>query len=112
MALSWLMMVLLVLAVFRVTHLIVYDTITERFRNFFLKEVEEEGEVFYEPREGPIIRHVGSLLSCHWCTGMWVSVFFTAGYFLFPAWFNAVIVIFAVAGAAAVLHSVVVRYLF
>ncbi|WP_054949686.1 DUF1360 domain-containing protein [Numidum massiliense] len=106
---SWLHLTVLVLASFRLTHLIVFDEITSFLRAPFLS-------VTYEPDDtGQIVRKidikgrgwrykVGLILSCHWCVGVWSSLFTVALYALLPASFPLLVVL-AVAGAAAVIES-------
>ncbi|PYZ97750.1 sporulation protein [Alteribacter lacisalsi] len=112
MEVTWLSLLMVSIAVFRLTHLVVYDSITEPLRNLFLTEREEEGEIFYEPREGWFRRPAGELLSCHWCTGFWVSLLLTSGFIWLPLWFGKVILFLAVAGIASIIHSAVIHYFF
>ncbi|QST00847.1 DUF1360 domain-containing protein [Pontibacillus sp. ALD_SL1] len=109
MGLTWMELLILVLASFRVTRLLVYDTITDWIRKPFHKEVEQvsengETEVFIEVKGKGLQRFVGELLSCHWCTGVWVSAL-VYGTFLFfpiliPLW-----IIFAISGGTALLFK-------
>jgi hypothetical protein len=106
---NWFDFVVLILASFRITHLLVYDGITEIIRKPFIGEVEKEDslgniEVVFEPK-GTGIRHfIGSLLSCYWCTGFWVTAGTVLAYFFIPIIYP-VLLIFAVAGAAAFIES-------
>lgn len=78
--------ILVVLAVFRLTHLFVYDYITGYIREFFGKFQNGPGKT------------VANLLSCPWCTGVWVALWVSFFYFLTPiVWY--VIFIIAVGGA-------------
>ncbi|MCD8511625.1 MAG: DUF1360 domain-containing protein [Bacillus sp. (in: Bacteria)] len=104
------------LAVFRLTHLIVYDRITDSIRNLFItyeEETDEHGTI-----ERAIViaesgwrKRLGELLSCHWCVGIWCSFFLLIGYLSFPYIFSVVIFIFAAAGVAAIIESIVIQYL-
>ncbi|MFT9846160.1 DUF1360 domain-containing protein [Aneurinibacillus sp. REN35] len=107
--LSWLHLVVLILASFRLTHLIVFDEITAFLRNPFLTIT------FEETPDGQVIRHVeikgqglrawiGSLLSCYWCVGIWIAAFIVALYVLIPASFLLLLVL-AIAGAAAIIET-------
>lgn len=103
---------ILALASFRLTRLIVFDKITEFLRDPFFDEVEEENEdgtreVYYLPKGTPIKKFIGELLSCYWCTGVWVSAAVVVGYLLLPIVFVPIILVFAVAGLAAILESIV-----
>ncbi|MFO7264206.1 MAG: DUF1360 domain-containing protein [Bacillota bacterium] len=109
MELTWLELVVLVLASFRLTRLIVYDEITAFLRDpFFTVTYEDDGT-------GRVVRHVhlkgtglrqwlGTLLSCHWCVGIWSSALVVALHWLVPATFPLLCVL-AVAGAAAFLET-------
>lgn len=106
---DWIDLFIIILASFRLTHLIVYDQITSFIRKPFLSvtvvenasgQIEEHLEI-----KGTGIRHfIGSLLSCYWCTGLWSSLFVVFIYFYFPLTFP-IFLILAVAGAAAIIES-------
>lgn len=107
--LSWLHLVVLVLAAFRLTHLLVFDEIAAFIRHPFLhswEETDENGQPIHvvEPKGTGIRRFIGSLLRCFWCTGVWVSAGVVALYALVPASFPLLLV-FAIAGAAAILET-------
>lgn len=100
------------LAVFRLTHLIVLDKITEFLRAPFFDEYieeEEDGEeaIYLTPKKDGIKGFIGELLSCYWCTGIWVSCFLYGGFVFFPFYFNPLITLLAIAGVAALLEAAV-----
>ncbi|NCU18924.1 DUF1360 domain-containing protein [Pallidibacillus pasinlerensis] len=104
--------VLIALATFRLTRLIVFDKITEFVRKPFIEEVEEineHGEIeFYIETKGSGLRKwIGELLSCHWCTGMWVSIFLILFYLYFPFYAQIAILILAVAAVAAIIELII-----
>jgi hypothetical protein len=104
--------VLLALACFRLTRLVVFDKITEFLRAPFFEEREEENEegfieVYYFPKSTPIKKFIGELLSCYWCTGIWVSAGLVVGYLYFPHFFTPIILIAAIAGLGSILESLV-----
>ncbi|UTR11106.1 DUF1360 domain-containing protein [Evansella sp. LMS18] len=104
------------LAVFRFTHLIVYDSILESARGLILRYETQmndtgEEEKFIVLAEKGWKKWAGELITCHWCTGLWVSFFLWGGCMVFPAAFNAVIWIFAAAGLASVIHTIVIKYI-
>jgi hypothetical protein len=106
---NWFDFIIVSLAAFRITHLLVFDEIAKFIRKPFISEIEIEDatgnkNIVIEAR-GTGIRHfIGSLLSCYWCTGFWVSVATVLVYFFIPILYP-VLIIFAVAGAAAVIES-------
>lgn len=100
MHLGWFDLVILILASFRLTHLIVFDSITEFIRKPFLDESGQEIII-----KGTGIRHfMGKLLSCYWCTGIWSSILVVLLYVYVPVTYP-VFLILAVAGAAAFIES-------
>ncbi|MFH0852208.1 MAG: DUF1360 domain-containing protein [bacterium] len=85
--------ILLGLAVFRLTHLFVYDHITGWLREFFERFQTGPGKT------------ISNLLSCPWCTGIWVALFVSFAYFATPyAWY--VILVFALAGAGTLVEII------
>ena len=80
---------LLVLATFRLTRLVGYDSIFAQFRTAF------DG---YESNTG--MGTLRTLVHCPWCLGLWFGFFITTFYFLTPyAWF--VILFLAISGLAS-----------
>ncbi|HEX7056281.1 MAG TPA: DUF1360 domain-containing protein [Bacilli bacterium] len=104
--LSWLTYVMLILASYRLTHLIVFDKITEFLREPFLrrKRVIEHGEA--KTKKEPTSMF-GYLLNCYWCTGIWIAAILGIFYLLYPAWARPFIFILSIAGGQAVLETVV-----
>ncbi|MFI8577164.1 DUF1360 domain-containing protein [Rossellomorea aquimaris] len=108
--------IILGIAVFRMTHLIVFDKITEFLRSPFFDEVPEMSEdgveeIFLVPKKGGIKGFIGELLSCYWCTGIWVAVFLYGGNVIFPQFFFPIITVLAVAGVASILEAAVQSWL-
>lgn len=107
---SWIEFFMFSLAVFRLTRLIVYDQITEWMRNPFMDEYEEKNiegktEVYYLPKVGGVRGWIGALLSCYWCSGIWVSaaLFILRNYvqdFYYP-----IVAVLAAAGLAALVET-------
>ncbi len=87
---------LLILATFRLTHLFVYDSVMNFLREYFAKFNIGPGKT------------ISNLISCPWCTGMWMALIVSFFYFLTPyAWF--VIFVIALAGAAIALKIILDR---
>ena len=104
--------ILLALASFRLTRLVIFDKITEFIRRpFFVEwtEVNEDGEeeTYIRPKEKGIQSWIGELLSCYWCMGVWSSIGLYGGFIFFPSIFQPIIVIFAIAGLAAFIETLV-----
>jgi len=109
MDMTWLDFTILVLASFRLTHLIVYDEIASFLRNPFLTvsyETDPSGQVIrvVDLKGTGLRRWIGQLLSCHWCVGIWAALAVVAFYLYVPAGFP-VLVLLAIAGAAAVIET-------
>ncbi|WP_075981414.1 DUF1360 domain-containing protein [Bacillus massilinigeriensis] len=102
---------LISLASFRLTRLIVFDKITEFIRAPFFDEVIETNENGLEesylvPKKTLIRGFIGELLGCYWCTGIWSSLFLCIVYFVWPSISIPLILILAVAGLAALVESI------
>lgn len=109
---SWFDFILLILASFRLTRLIVYDTITEFIRRPFHQTVEEKlpdgtSEKYIEIKGNGIQYWIGELLSCHWCTGIWSTVIIYLSFLLWPSFISPVITILAIAGSASIIQVVI-----
>ncbi len=84
--------IMMAFATFRITRLIVYDKISQWFRDLF----GGEASFFVTVRE---------LLACPWCIGIWASLAVVFTYFVYDwAWF--VIFFLALAGAGSLLQVV------
>jgi hypothetical protein len=98
---------LMALATFRITRLIVYDKITRWFRELFVKHrVYEEGGVTYVeiiPYKRGFFRTIEELLQCPWCIGFWSALIIVFCYFVF-AWAWSVIFFLALAGASTLIQ--------
>jgi hypothetical protein len=116
MKITFLNLLILSLASFRLTRLLVFDKITEFIRVPFFnefKEIDEDGEieVYYLPKEKGIKRFFGELLSCYWCTGIWASAAIVGIALLYPGFSFPMILIFAVAGFASILESIIQHFI-
>ncbi|WP_223589653.1 DUF1360 domain-containing protein [Neobacillus bataviensis] len=103
---SWMTYIMLILASYRFTHLIVFDKITESIRRPFVKKVKVETENGTETKEVPTSMF-GYLLKCYWCAGVWSAIFFGAAYLLFPKITYVVILIFSIAGGQSIIETFV-----
>ena len=101
--------VLLALAAFRITRLVVYDKIARWFRELFAdtREFQENGILFVEVKPyGTGVRHtLHDLLQCPWCIGVWSALIVTFFYFVYP-WAWIVILFLAVAGVSSLFQVV------
>ncbi|PWU68009.1 MULTISPECIES: DUF1360 domain-containing protein [Gracilibacillus] len=109
---TWLSFVLLSLASFRLTHLIVYDKITGFIRAPFFEREERplsDGTVeeIISYKGTGLRRWIGELLSCHWCTGIWVACLLFIGFHFFTSLFMPILIILAVAAVAAIIEVII-----
>jgi hypothetical protein len=103
---SWITYVMLILASYRLTHLIVFDKITEFIRRPFMKKVQVETNHGFETKEVPKSMF-GYLLKCYWCAGVWSAIFLGGGYLLFPRVTFVIILIFSIAGGQSIIETFV-----
>ncbi|UOQ43411.1 DUF1360 domain-containing protein [Halobacillus salinarum] len=110
MNLSWLELFIFALASFRITRLIVEDTIMEWLRKPFMVttvHINDQGEEeqWIEPNGW-----IGEGLSCFWCVGVWASAFVIIMYIFVPyGWL--LVLLFAIAGMQALIYGWSQRYL-
>jgi hypothetical protein len=97
-------LILLALAAYRVTRLIVIDAIFDEPRAWLIRKLgfkksRKDGDLYN--REHPIFEKLIYLMTCTWCVGVWVSAFlFIALYREFKF-----VDIFAIAGLQGLLHA-------
>ncbi|MFE8696398.1 DUF1360 domain-containing protein [Cytobacillus sp. FJAT-53684] len=113
---SFMELVILALASFRLTRLFVYDKITEFIRRPFFEEKEEtnekgETEIYLVPLKGGLRGFIGNLLSCYWCTGIWSSLFLCLMYLYIPHIALPILLVLAVAGLAAIIETLIQKWL-
>jgi hypothetical protein len=113
---EWFEFLLLVLASFRLTRLVVFDKITSFIRRPFHKLIEETDSdgntITYIEIKGKGLRHwLGELLSCYWCAGIWCTVLLLGLTVIWPIGSGVLITLLAVAGAAGICESIVQRLL-
>jgi len=87
-------LVILSLATFRLTRLLVYDNIALFMRDFVLdktKTWDSKAGLYTVIREKPkkgLRRKLAELLDCPWCTGVWVSIFVIFFHYFTPlSWY-------------------------
>lgn len=113
---NWLLFFIFSCAVFRLTRLIVYDQITSFLRAPFIEELhitEPDGTIStYTKIKGTgLQKWIGELLSCYWCTGVWISAFLLGCYYWVPRVTEPIIILFAIAGVAAIIETVISHFM-
>lgn len=116
MEITLLNLLILSLACFRLTRLVVYDKITEFIRSPFFDEIEEqneagETEIYYIPKKAGLKRFFGELLSCYWCTGIWAAIVIVGFSYFFPSIMSPIILVLAIAGAASIMETFIQHFL-
>jgi hypothetical protein len=112
---GWLEFVLLILASFRLTRLVVFDKITSFIRRPFHHEIEEidsDGNtITYIEIKGKGLQYwIGELLSCYWCTGIWCTALLLGMMVIWPLGSGIIITLLALAGAAGICEAIVQRF--
>ncbi|KOP81764.1 DUF1360 domain-containing protein [Cytobacillus solani] len=116
MYISFMELLILALASFRLTRLLVYDKITEFIRRPFFEELEEtnkdgEVEIYLVPKKGGIRGFFGNLLSCYWCTGVWSSIILCLLYLFNMPLTLPILLVLAVAGLAALIETAIQNWM-
>ncbi|MDX8046159.1 DUF1360 domain-containing protein [Gracilibacillus sp. S3-1-1] len=104
---DWITYVMIILASYRLTHLIVFDKITEFIRRPFLrkeKQVDEDGHT--RTKNVPTSKF-GYLVNCYWCAGIWSAVIIAICYIYIPTVAWPFIFILSIAGAQAIIETFV-----
>lgn len=104
--LTWMTYIMLIFASYRLTHLIVFDKITEFIRKPFVKKIQVETEEGTKSKEVPKSMF-GYLLKCYWCAGIWSAIFLGGAYLLFPKITFVIILILSIAGGQSILETFV-----
>lgn len=104
---SWMTYVMLILASYRLTHLIVFDKITEPLRNPFMKNTVVTDNNGHTHKKRVPANKFGYLLNCYWCAGVWSSFFLGGSYLIFPKVAKKLIFVLSIAGAQAILETFV-----
>jgi len=98
--------IMLILASYRLTHLIVFDKITEFIRRPFVKKVKVETSEGTTTKEVPTSLF-GYLLKCYWCAGVWSAFLLGGAYLLFPKVTHVIILILSIAGGQSIIETFV-----
>ncbi|OQP05195.1 hypothetical protein B1690_14510 [Geobacillus sp. 46C-IIa] len=105
--LDWMTYIMMILASYRFTHLIVFDKITEFLRDPFMKKEKVKSEDGHTEIKKVPASKFGYLLNCYWCAGVWSAILIALGYFFIPTIAMPLIFIFSIAGAQAILETFV-----
>lgn len=105
--LSWLDLVLLSLATYRMGHLISYDRVMEPLRALFTETVPDATGAgdSVEPKGRGFQNAIGQLLCCPICSGTWAAAGLVYAMYSFPGPARVFITILAAVGAAEILNA-------
>lgn len=119
---GWTELVVLVLASYRLTHVLVFDAVAEPFRRWLgvasAGAAAPHGQAYAAPygpgSRGGAARSLkavaAQVAACYWCAGVWVSAALVAVYLAWPsAPVKGILLALAVAGGQAMLESVTRR---
>ncbi|MCC9021648.1 DUF1360 domain-containing protein [Bacillus nakamurai] len=105
--LSWLTYLMIILASYRLTHLIVFDKITEFIRKPFTKQEKTMDTAGHAGQKRVPSSTFGYMLQCYWCAGVWCAILIGICYLVWPSYAVPVIFILSIAGAQAILETFV-----
>lgn len=100
-----------------IAELLVYGAATWRIASMFVRErgpfdvfvwIRERAGIVHDDEKAPIgypDTFFGGLLSCVWCSSMWVAVFLGILILLVPAWSLTIAMVFAFSTIAAMIDS-------
>ena len=122
---GWLELFVLILASFRLAHLVVFDTILEPFRRWLSGASQAKPDAWHGGGQGPspsyghpagrqavgpIRSFLSGLVGCYWCAGIWLSAATLAVYIAWPSpLVEGLLLLLAIAGGQALLESVTRR---
>lgn len=96
-------LVLIALATYRLTHLVVFDKVFEPIRNLFVRRMVRQYDgkplILYTLQGGRLRRFVGKIMNCPWCASVWIAALLTTLYVYGP---RGIIWIYLFLAAAAI----------
>lgn len=95
-------LIILALASFRLTHLLVFDRIAEPIRRLALRPAGRGTQTPDGEETSPAWT---DLLTCYWCCGVWISAGVALSWVYLPQFSRVPITILAVAGAQAAIET-------
>jgi hypothetical protein len=101
--------IILALAVYRITHLIVFDKIFEPIRKHFVTRGFDGQNITYTLQGGFVRRYIGKIINCYWCTGIWASAGFVYGLHANSKVTTFIACIFALAAFAAITETFLLK---
>ncbi|MBD0381240.1 DUF1360 domain-containing protein [Paenibacillus sedimenti] len=100
---------LLALAVYRLTHFIVFDKLFERVRSQFVKRGFDGQNITFTLQGTGIRRFIGQIINCYWCAGIWVSALFIVGYLTAPTVAFYIAAVLALAAVQSIGETLILK---
>ncbi|CAH1215240.1 hypothetical protein PAECIP111891_04236 [Paenibacillus allorhizoplanae] len=98
--------IILSLAVYRLTHLLVIDKIFEPIRRYFvIRNFASKPFPTYTVQGGVLRRFIGKMLVCHWCSGIWVAAVIAFGFYRPLDIKTSIILTFALASVQSLIET-------
>jgi hypothetical protein len=100
--------VLLVLATFRMSRLVAYDTVMQPYRSPVVEVVPHDsgaGDTTQAKHERGFKRAIGELIACPICNGTWISAGLVYGLCQVPTYTRTLMTVMSVAGAVEILQG-------
>jgi len=85
-------LILLTLATYRLSRLVIEDTVSDKFRDLVW-------------RYFPYDKTIGYLITCYWCMGFWFSSLFVIAYIIVPIQTIAVSAILAISAVVGIIAA-------
>lgn len=96
---------ILSLAVYRITHLIVFDKIFDPIRNIFVTRNFKAPIPTYTLQGGIVRRIIGKIMNCYWCSGIWVAAVIVFGFYGFTDIKTSLLLTFALAAIQSLIET-------
>lgn len=106
MELSILELMLISIASFRLSKLLMEDAIFEFIRKPFFTYVEKDG-VQYKQSKG----FIGDMFSCYWCLPVWTTLVLLVLYKVFPYILEPIVILLACSAVASFIYTIYDRTL-
>jgi hypothetical protein len=107
--LSFLKLLILGLAAYRLANIVSNEPVTKPLRAPFVNEVFRNGKEIEQPKEEGFLGFIGGLIYCPSCSGVWLSTALVYCYVFWPAQTLIVALFLALSGTERILARVLER---
>lgn len=95
--------IILSLAAYRLTHLVVFDQIFTPIRDLFV--TRDSPNKTFTLQGGRLRRFIGNILKCPWCAGLWVSALIIISYHYFETITYQICLLLAIAAIQSLMET-------